>query len=105
MDSQYVRSTQRPRRRLKIEEQLVDARVGIKLGMECAGKLVAIAYGGNCTVRQRDERLDAVANLDDARSTDKRCGDRRVFCDPRFVQERTLRMEAAELATIGVAPY
>ena len=42
--------TTRPKRRLKSEEQIVDARVGVKLGVECAGKLVTMAYGGNRVV-------------------------------------------------------
>ena len=104
MDPQYARLATAGQC-LKGEEQIVDARVGVKLGVESAGKLVTIAHGGNRAVRQCNEGLDAVMNLDDARSSDERCGDRGVFCNPRFVQERDFGMEATELATIGVAPH
>ena len=83
----------------------MDARVGVKLGVERAGKLVIMAHGGNRAVRQCHERLDAAANLDDARRSDERYGDGGVFCDPRFVQQRTLCMEAAKLSTISVASH
>ena len=70
--------------------------VGVEFRMECRGNDIVLANGNGRAV-EHDERFDLVAEC-----SDFRCADERERND-RSVHERRIRVEASELAPVGIA--
>ena len=74
----------------------MDAGVGVELGVEGDGELASLA-GGHDVAVDGGERLGVLAYADDARGADEGHG------DVAKALKACLRVEAAELAAVGVA--